>query len=365
MTAQTRKHHDTLSPSSFPMFAKCPCFHSGEAGEAAESGTRQHALLEQLLQDTDGAPDGMACTPEEEEQVLWAANYIHQHTGESLEVEKRLSLIGNDFEEITFGTMDVVAVVSQAAGNILTVFDYKSGEQRDYKPQMAVYARMAMLAYGHTRCDVHEVYGRLRWYESYSLALRDTDFVMDIIASVQNPDKAPVCCEYCSWCRHQGTCAAATAPIIQVATEYEPDGAVAALPLRDVVNWHASQITDPGQMSIVLRVAEHLGKWSDAVKAHARDAALTGMVIPGYILKEGRRVREFSDPLLAFEASGLELRDFLECCKVSVPKVAGKMAVAAGHSSANVKAAKDDFNNAVGNFVFWNEGAPTLSREAE
>lgn len=356
------EHHPTLPPSSFPMFAKCPCYKSGETGEAAESGSRQHALLAMMLDDHQVIPeDKCGCSETEVEQVEWARGYIACRTTDKRLVEKRLTLMDDDFNEITFGTLDVVELVSEANGDVLKIFDYKSGEDHGYQAQMAVYARMAMIAFGQNRCEVHEVYGRRRHYDEYRITLADTDFIMDIIKNVQNPDKVPALCSFCNWCAQNGTCPAATTPIVKVATEYEPENPVAALPLGDVTNWHASQITDPKQMSIVLMVAEHLGKWAAAVKAHAQAAALQGMEIPGYALKPGRRTRTVTDMNLVYEASGLTLPDFLGCCSASVPELEKEVARKNGHKSAGIKAAKDDFKSMLGNFIVYREGAPTLS----
>lgn len=360
-----REHHPVLPPSSFPMLAECPCYQSGEPGEAAESGTRQHKLLAAMLDDAVVIPeDHFGCTAVEQEQVAWATDYVRLRTSGNREIEKRLSLVGDDFEDVTFGTLDVADLVNRAGGDKLVVMDYKSGEDHGYLSQMAVYARMAMQVYGVAVCEVHEVYGRYRRANHYDLSMADTDFVLDIAARVMAPDKTPTVCRFCGWCRHQGKCAAATEPIAKVAAEYEPEHPVAKLGLGDVVTWHASQITDPRQMSLVLQVAEHVGKWAEAVKAHAREAAMKGMAIPGYVLKPGRRDREFTDISAAYQASGLAPDEFLSCCEASVAKVEKAVAGKAGHTSAAGKAAKEAFDRLMGGLVVFRECAPTLGREA-
>jgi hypothetical protein len=222
---------------------------------------------------------------------------------------------------------------------------------------MAVYARMAMDAYGHKRAEVQEVYGRHRFVKKYVLNYEDTDFIFDIIARVNNPDKRPSICNFCNWCVKSGTCQEATGPVVKVATEYEPDHPVASLPLAEVKTWHASEITDPNQMAIVYRVAEHVGKWADAVKAYARNAALNGMRIPGYELTNGKKTKTFNDIEAAYERSGLSSEDFMACCTVSVTQVEKAMAKASGLKG---KAAKTAFEEAMGDTVLVKENAPTL-----
>ena len=59
-------HHE-LSPSSFPVWAKCPAFESDPAPrQDAEDGTRRHSQLEQML---NGTPPAAAV----DEGVQWAA----------------------------------------------------------------------------------------------------------------------------------------------------------------------------------------------------------------------------------------------------------------------------------------------------
>ena len=50
-TAPSR-HHETLSPSSFPALEACPCYKSREGGSsaAADRGNELHAQLSELLQ---------------------------------------------------------------------------------------------------------------------------------------------------------------------------------------------------------------------------------------------------------------------------------------------------------------------------
>ncbi len=354
-------HHPTLSPSKFPMLAKCPCFVGGDAGEAARAGTRQHEYLAALL--TGSKEPFPELSAEEVAQVEWAAERVRLQTGGGRMVEERLSLVGDEFEEITFGTVDVVDVVNRVAGDRLALLDYKSGEDHGYLPQMAVYARMAMLRFGKSVCEVHELYGRRQFDKKYDLSLADTDFVMGIIAAAQGADKQPVLCEFCGWCAEQGTCAASVDPIVRVAAEYEPEGEVAHLPLATVATWHASQITDPVQMAVVLAVAEHVEKWAKAAKAHARAAAVNGMIIPGYQLESKQGNREFMDILDAYAASGLDEKEFISCCSCSVPEMEKTLAKKHGFSSEKTKDAKANFDSLLGALIVRKQAAQTLKRK--
>jgi len=354
-----REHHSTLSPSSFPMLAKCPCFKAGEPGEAAQSGTRQHKYLETLLKG-DAVVSFKDTIKSEVEQAEWAADFIRLHTGDNRLIEERLSLIDDEFEEITFGTLDVVCMANRAQGDKLVVMDYKSGEDHGYLPQMAVYARMAMIRFAVESCEVYELYGRRQYPKKYDLNISDTDFIFDIIAATKNPEKRPCLNEFCKWCSSQGKCPQTVGAITKVATEYEPGGEIATLPIATVKTWHASQITDPGQMSMVLTVAEYIGKWADTVKAHAKAAALKGMEIPGYILKDGNQKREFTDITEAYNASGLDADEFLACCTASVSQVEKAIARKIGFKTPTAKNARDSINSAIGGVIIRKQNTPSL-----
>lgn len=356
------EHHKTLSPSKFPMLAKCPCFQSGEVGAAAEAGTRQHEFLAALLEGIATTHSDFGLSGEEVNAVEWAAERVLLQTGESRLVEERLSLVGDDFEEITFGTADIIDVVKRASGDRLVLIDYKSGEDHGYLPQMAVYARMAMQRFGKTVCEVHELYGRRAFDRKYDLTMVDTDFVMDIIRAAQSPEKKPVICEFCGWCARQGDCAETVGAIVKVATEYEPEHPAAKTAFGEISTLHASQITDPDEMSVVLRVAEFVGKWADSVKAHAREAAQKGMIIPGYLLRDGRARREFMDILDVYSASGLGEKEFLSCCSCSVPSVEKAVAKSCGFTSEKTKEAKANFDAVLGSLVVKKTGAQVLER---
>ena len=354
-------HHPTLSPSSFPMLRQCSCYKAGKPSEAATSGQIQHEYLARLLAGGKVGP-GIDLADDEKAQVEWAAEYIRLRTSDRRLVEERMILIDDDFEEITFGTLDVLDVVNRASGETLVVMDYKSGEDHGYLPQMAVYARMAMIRYAKATCEVHEIYGRTRYPKSYKLNLSETDFVLDIVKAVNDPHKKPRLNEFCKWCVKQGSCPETATTIMKVAAEYEADNLVAKLPLSEVTTWHASEITDPAQMAIVLRVAEFLGAWAESAKHGAREAAIKGMAIPGYVLKDGVGRREFVSVTEAYHASGLDADAFLACCKASVVDVSKAMAAKSGHRSEKIKAAKDDFDRIMGGVIYRALGQPTLKK---
>jgi hypothetical protein len=273
-------HHPTLSPSSLPALASCPRYRKGPGSEAAERGRLQHETLSAMLQKTEVPPSPL--TAGELDQVLWAANHISQYAGMNLHVEERLSLVDHDFAEITFGTADAIAIKQTQHGDTLTLFDYKSGEQRNYRPQMAAYALMAMDRFGFNLCHVHEVYGRFRWVEKYTLSRTEADaIVYPIIEAVNDTSRPASLCGYCAWCADAGTCPLTTGAITAVAARYDPDNPpVPPVDMASISTWHGSEITDPAQAAVVWRVAQFLAKWAESAKHGILRLAQDGMSSP-------------------------------------------------------------------------------------
>ena len=91
-----------------------PAFRVAAGGAATERGSAQHALLEHCLKSgfsKVGQAKKEFTKPVDTEglsEVQYALDYILEFTTNEREVEVKLSLIGEDFEEITFGHADVL-----------------------------------------------------------------------------------------------------------------------------------------------------------------------------------------------------------------------------------------------------------------
>lgn len=328
-------HHKKFSPSRFPMLAKCPCFEGGEVGEAAQSGTRQHRILESALKGT--YITGMDYSPEEFANAMWAFHKVVSMTSDNRMVEHRLTL-EQDFEVLMFGTADVVDL----ADGVVTLIDYKSGEERDYRPQMACYARMAMQTLGVDLCRVVELYGRSKNVNEYQLSFSDTDFIMAIMAGVDDPNKKPKACEFCAWCKHHITCDAPAQEVLKVAVGYaEP---------CEITEFHASEVTDPAQLARGMYLADIAEKWAKAWKHHTKKAMLDGVEVPGYRIAR-IPAKEFGDDVKAgqiYAASGLSVEAFSDCCTVGITKLREAIANDIGLKTPGAKKAKEEFNGRFG-----------------
>lgn len=325
--------HHALSPSKFPAWEACPCFESGPAGEAAEHGAKLHERLARHLHGRGNAFEGLA--PEDRESLEWVAEEIRQlcDGAASGGVEERLTYKrGGKGKAVYFGTADVVAY---GPDNSAVLIDFKSGEVRDHRAQLAAYA--AALMEGTPELETVTawlLFGRYRRAISHTFTRAEAvEIVESIIAKRTDPERQPVPCDYCAWCAARMTCPALVARAVAVAENREDwRGELPA-------EWHPSTITDPEQMAKALTLARFVSDWSDSVRHHATELAKGGAEIPGYKLQERRGRKEIRDIAEAWTLidGTLEQPDFLRCCSLSLPKLAGAVATAAGIPKARAE----------------------------
>lgn len=203
-----RRHHPTLPPSAFPALAECPQYKpSGEAGQAAIRGTRIGATVEQVLagRQTDQAYSVQELRykyKEEEEEIGWIVETVralYPDGTADLEIENEITLLDDDFQEVTFGTPDYYK------GGHLS--DLKTGERRDYRRQMAVLSLGLMVRDGLTRMRVTLIWSKFRDTEAWEWSMEEAAaLVWPVVESVRAGGAARVN-KYCSWCGKRETCA--------------------------------------------------------------------------------------------------------------------------------------------------------------
>jgi hypothetical protein len=341
-------HHPTLPPSSFPGFSACPQYvRAGGSSEAMDEGTEAHAALSSMLlgKSTVADYDGKKW----EADVEWAMDIIREITGGFFKTEFRLSLFDGDFDEITFGTTDVVCK------SPCMVIDYKSGyPAKSYKEQLELYAAAWMDIALNDNCECVLIYGAARKVEKWYVSYREArDRSMQIIESVKRGDPAKPC-EFCEWCAKRVGCEAVNAVAVKVATGYVDS--------FNLAEYHASAISDPAQMAKALYVAGIMDDWAKSVKHHAKELAKGGAIIPGYGLKDGRTNREIIDIQAAYKASGMSAEQFLSCCSASVPDLEKIIAEQMGNKSVT-KPVKEELNKRLGALIETKRGDQILAKE--
>jgi len=309
-------HHPVFAPSAFPALVHCRHFrNAGTESANATRGTSQHELLARILtnqpipEDVDA--NDLAC-------VEWAAQVINNCTSaEKREVEAGMILIGRDWQQLTFGTADVVSMTPRVTGDILVVVDYKSGEYKEYRPQLHVYARMAMERHGVNRCECHILYGMDKHDETFTVNYDETNYIVDIIKQINNDqlgeEKAN---EFCRYCAHQPTCPQTQAIVTSVTKAENYD-------ITGIVDWEIENASH-GKLNQLYTAACWLEKFSERIKEGVKQKIKDGTEVPGYHFVTVTR-RSISDIPAAFQASGLTQEEFLDACTVSAAKLEKKM----------------------------------------
>lgn len=202
--------NELVRPSSLPKLAECRCY-KGKAGssEAALRGTRLDAAIRDAW--AAGGPLGVvvpesddAADVEDAEACNWAVYQLAELSGgyEVLTREEDLRAVV-PVEGIKAGTMDGLCV----RGGWLC--DYKTGQPRNYREQMAAYALACMDMYHEDRWTAHVLYIDRRERVTYVFTRAEAEA---IVRGVLERPKVPTCCEYCEWCERSATgCAAVDA----------------------------------------------------------------------------------------------------------------------------------------------------------
>lgn len=312
------EHHKTLSPSSFPMLELCPCYQSGESGEAAHRGTLQHKYLECLFlakENQEEKAKKLGLTQDEIQAVHWAYDYamdIVSNAGgnrSEIKIETKVTICDNEMNEITFGHIDI------AFRNM--IFDYKSGQDHGYAAQMSAYALGYMQENGLDEVQVIELYGRTEEAKISTVKLEDAENrFADMLGIVEDQDKQPLRNRFCKWCSKETSCQAVLGPVSAISksvvkeqNQIEKLTQLAGMPIKEII---------PEDFSFLIPIAEVIENWCKSIKAQAKVHLVKGEKIPGYKLKEISGRSSVSDTKKACELMNLPLEDFLSICTVSI-----------------------------------------------
>lgn len=293
-------------------------------------------LHERLARHLHGKPDAFAgLDPEDREALEWAAEEIRQLCAGAAcgGIEQRLTYRSKPKGKARFyGTADVVAY---GPDNSAVLIDFKSGEVREYRAQLAGYAAAAFSENPELETvTAWLLFGRHRKAVSHTFTRAEAAGIVErILALREDPERVPAPCDYCAWCALRLTCPALVQRAVVIAENREDWRG--QLPAQ----WHASAITDPVQMSRALDLARFVAEWADAVKYHATELAKSGVQIPGCKLQERRGRKEVADNAGAWTLLDgvIEQPAFLRCCSLSLPKLADAVAAAAGIAKAQAE----------------------------
>jgi CRISPR/Cas system-associated exonuclease Cas4 (RecB family) len=288
-------------PSSLPAQAVSPRFQpAGEGNKATVMGTDRHAALEALFK---GDTTLLLTLPDNEiTAVRWAYDLVKTLADmHSIPVETEVQLsINRHGVQIMQGTVDVIV------GDNL--FDMKWYEA-DYEHQMAAYAIALMNRNKTSEATVHIMFAATQRVWSYTISYADAcNMVYGVVDAVANPTTVCKPSKYCKRCKHELTCDVLTKNINQVADTY------AMVPAEQL------PVATPEKLASALNLAKVASQWAKAVEEFAKEAAMNGVQIPGYELKERAGNRKIESHRIndAYAALGIPHQEFMAACSVTI-----------------------------------------------
>jgi hypothetical protein len=137
---------------------------------------------------------------------------------------------------------------------------------------------------------------------------RAHEYVMRVVYKVDTGTPSqPIPGDHCRYCDARLTCPALKKEIT-----------VTAPPEIMKINIGNSP---PLALTLALDMLPAVKGYIEAVESVARARLERGESIPGYCLKERKGKREIGDIMAAYEALPLDPRDFMACCKASLPEL--------------------------------------------
>lgn len=201
-----------VRPSSLPKLACCRCYESAPGtSAAAERGTRIDASIRRLYAKRQGLPwDDSAevelmLNDEDAEAVRWALDKLDElsldpltdehHAVETRECELVAAV---PVPGVKTGTMDSLCV------GLDWLVDFKTGQVRDYKAQMAAYALACMEAYFADEWTAHLLFVDQQEVVTHRFTAAEA---RELVEGIVSRPMVEELCDYCKWCGRAAECA--------------------------------------------------------------------------------------------------------------------------------------------------------------
>jgi hypothetical protein len=308
-----------VRPSALPQLEECIRFE-GE-GEAVETeaqirGTRLHALcaavlLGEIEMEAIADPEDRAC-------VAWAIGEIRAR-GIAVEYVEYLLQVKVAGETVTEGCAD-------GWGRTLSdlwIFDFKSGDERDYSAQFMAYSGPIMEEARVTKCVFLAIYFDLRESREYDVDLAECEPRIESLATrwLARETESPVANQYCGWCAVRGTCSVwleSSKVALALLPEPEPE-------LPAMVDSIATIKADPAKLAKFYTAYKRLAKlvaedWK--LKETIQGYLESGTEVPGYTMghRSGSAKVDAEQALILIEKQIGTMR-FAQCISVDADKL--------------------------------------------
>lgn len=274
----------TIRPSALPKLAACRCYESKPASSPeAARGTKLDAIIRTAW---NGEPVDADLPAEDEEAVAWALETLRAlHIGgaksEVFTAEEQLRAVV-PVQGVEAGTMDACCP-SQA-----WLADFKTGQERNYREQMAAYALACMDSYWAEEWTAHLLFVDQKKVVTHHFTRQEA---ADMVRSVVNAPVAPTCCEYCGWCAAQESCPAIQQAAAEVTEPELPACTPAAASRGELPPVLADLAEDEEKAHAFLSKLKVVNDWADLLKDKLKEKLeTTGSSYFSRVVVAGRKV---------------------------------------------------------------------------
>lgn len=333
------REHAEISCSGLKNVAICPAYVPEPREEQTTGAADEGRLLHRAVETGYLPPD---LDEEQQSSVQMCLDYIAPLLDEdptNTEIHRELRLDLNQAQgprelDDMFGTADLV--IYNHVRRHCHVVDFKFGripvDDAEVNLQGKAYVVGAFLRFPQCQnITIHFLQPRTDEVSSHTFGRGDLVSlqleISAILARARRPDREEhVNPDNCLYCGRKTECLALRRLAIHITDRYQNE--FTALP-----NLHSSEVGDPEQLAIMLKMAKIVARWADSVKSHSLQTYLGGTPIPGFELKEragARKIEDGDNVLAAFagltvtDAHGNPLfsqEDVLRCATLTVGKL--------------------------------------------